>query len=707
MASVLYGRDMASFVVDAHNRFYKGTQPEWAVWFDNMATDRCLELYEVTEANGALVKGDPITVAVADDNSMLQFYGPDGYDGPLWMTGPNGFPPLLIRPAYAGVSLGGGSVSAQSIADNAVVRRTIATDAVGSDEIEAGAVGSAELADGAVTEAKIATDAVTSDKIAANAVGASELADNAVDTSAIVNAAVTDAKIAAVALAKVTGAGTAAAANTGTGATNVILGNDARLTDARTPTAHKATHASGGSDALSPADIGAATSAQGAKADTAVQPSRSITAGTGLSGGGDLSANRTLGIAAGGVGTTELAAGAVTDAKVASGIALSKITPTPANFGAITTKGDLLVGTGAATVVRHAAGTDGQSSIYDSAQADGIANVSLGNLLPLNVATATDHLGTTGGFTLVRNCTIASIVSAGAVTGTKVLQQTVTGASSPRVYVGAPGQSSGTPTGGQIDVIPGSPLTVSAFCRSDASTLASSIWIWFFQADGVTPSAITPVVQSPAALLSTSMTERIIATRVPSDAPKATIALGGSFSIGTVVEWDALTLAHGYGFGWGPMMPAPNGSRVVEGADTGRAAYVWDQVNGRPQMVYYDSGWRDVSSLLSNGWTGSAYLRRADNIVMLRFESLSGTAATGDTVLTVPAGFRSESTIQQLLPANSSDATAVRARMTNTGAVTILPRATATAVSATWSLSTTNALPTTLPGTAQGIIPSS
>lgn len=44
------------------------------------------------------------------------------------------------------------------------------------------------------------------------------------------------------------GLGTAAVTNTGTGPTNTILGNDARLTDARTPTAHAATHASLGTD---------------------------------------------------------------------------------------------------------------------------------------------------------------------------------------------------------------------------------------------------------------------------------------------------------------------------------------------------------------------------------------------------------------------------------------------------------------------------
>jgi hypothetical protein len=39
---------------------------------------------------------------------------------------------------------------------------------------------------------------------------------------------------------------------------NVVLTNDARLSDARTPSAHKASHATGGADAITAADIGAA-----------------------------------------------------------------------------------------------------------------------------------------------------------------------------------------------------------------------------------------------------------------------------------------------------------------------------------------------------------------------------------------------------------------------------------------------------------------
>lgn len=74
---------------------------------------------------------------------------------------------------------------------------------------------------------------------------------------------------------------------TGTTGSTVPFGNDSRFSDSRTPTAHKTSHATGGGDALAPSDIGAAPT------------SRTITAGTGLTGGGDLSADRTLAVSYG------------------------------------------------------------------------------------------------------------------------------------------------------------------------------------------------------------------------------------------------------------------------------------------------------------------------------------------------------------------------------------------------------------------------
>ncbi|WP_285636859.1 hypothetical protein [Actinoallomurus iriomotensis] len=55
------------------------------------------------------------------------------------------------------------------------------------------------------------------------------------------------------------GLGGAALLDVGTATGTVAAGDDSRLTNARTPTAHASSHAAGGSDAVTPASIGAAT----------------------------------------------------------------------------------------------------------------------------------------------------------------------------------------------------------------------------------------------------------------------------------------------------------------------------------------------------------------------------------------------------------------------------------------------------------------
>jgi len=72
--------------------------------------------------------------------------------------------------------------------------------------------------------------------------------------------------------------------------------------------------------------------ADAAKANT----STTVSAGTGLTGGGDLSADRTISVAAGGIGTTQLADSGVTTAKIAN----DAVTAAKIADGAVVLPGD-------------------------------------------------------------------------------------------------------------------------------------------------------------------------------------------------------------------------------------------------------------------------------------------------------------------------------------------------------------------------------
>ena len=91
------------------------------------------------------------------------------------------------------------------------------------------------------------------------------------------------------------------------------------------------------------------------------------------------------------------------------------------------------------------------------------------------------------------------------------------------------------------------------------------------------------------------------------------------------------------------VIAAPVGSYYTDTAIT-NGAMRWAKKSGAGNTGWVcsdgDTGWREVSSLLVNGWTGLVYVKRTPELLTIQVEGLSAAAATDATVLTLPVGFR-------------------------------------------------------------------
>ena len=146
-----------------------------------------------------------------------------------------------------------------------------------------------------------------------------------------------------------------------------------------------------------------------------------------------------------------------------------------------------------------------------------------------------------------------------------------------------------------------------------------------------------------------------------------------------------------------------NPTRVDQTA--GRAIYQWDDLNNREQIIYGDTGWRELSASLLNGWTASSLMvRRYGNLVTMKIFNLDSSAATNDTFFLPPSGWtRAHGAGVLLFPKTSSSVaylTLASTGCTFTGRSGVYGTGGYTEVS--WT--TDGAWPNILPGTASGNI---
>lgn len=144
----------------------------------------------------------------------------------------------------------------------------------------------------------------------------------------------------------------------------------------------------------------------------------------------------------------------------------------------------------------------------------------------------------------------------------------------------------------------------------------------------------------------------------------------------------------------------------------GRAIYTWDDVAGREQLIYGDTGWRNVTNDLVNqfGVTSSFALRRVGNRVIYYIEGITrGAGSPSQVAYVAPAGFKpftSSGSARGLLHTASSPVTAYRVRADNNNPdVNIDVPIGGPALYGTVEWITHDAWPSVLPGVAVGGVP--
>lgn len=317
-----------------------------------------------------------------------------------------------------------------------------------------------------------------------------------------------------------------------------------------------------------------------------------------------------------------------------------------------------------------------------------------GGLGPVNLLTRNQssvEADTTGWYART-NCTIDTS-SAQASVGSRSLAMTGTTSSN---------AAARTTIETALTVKPGQTYTAVVDFRAATAARSVAVQVMWWKADKTassTPSTLVVGTETTSGWTTTRVT-----ANAPSDAAFASIeAYVYSITLGEVHYVDKVGFWEGAGGSWVPggerLDPSTLGHYWDE--SVGRRMFVWDTINSRWQMTYGDTGWRTVTA--ENSWSGTVYLRRIGQQVVVRTAGVAGVSASADTFYTLPTGYKPLATYYVPLLSGSTT-TAIKVAVAVGGAMSTA-RPLSAGVAGEFSWMTNESWPTSLPGTASGSIP--
>lgn len=140
----------------------------------------------------------------------------------------------------------------------------------------------------------------------------------------------------------------------------------------------------------------------------------------------------------------------------------------------------------------------------------------------------------------------------------------------------------------------------------------------------------------------------------------------------------------------------------------GRVITAWDYLNNREQMIYGDTGFRELpNDPAKTGETGTIVLRRSGNLVEVNIVDKAVVLGGNPVIVNIPAGFRPRGWVNtNLSGVYDSVAPAINGlRVTTAGDVIVYSVTAGEILRGQVVFMTPDTWPTTLPGKASGVIP--